>query len=205
MHMKIQLYEYTWYSKLATILFFLLVLPALSFYIGIQYDQTMQVLDPVSYGGSAYPAARQISPRPPVRDGMVSPVATTTVSQRASSEKPYIGSIFPPAAALGSTISLTGSGLGGFEGDAYFFFQRADGKVVRLQGELTTHTTGDAVGAQNVKIALKDPCQPGETIYGDYSGIPAKCDYVHLSPGPYKVFTVPWGNKSNVVDFTIAP
>ncbi len=35
--------EVTWYSKLAAIIFFIGVLPALTFYIGIQYEKTQEV------------------------------------------------------------------------------------------------------------------------------------------------------------------
>jgi hypothetical protein len=52
-----------------------------------------------------------------------------------------------------------------------------------------------------VKVA--EPCQEGETIYGEYSGIPSKCDYVKLTSGVYKVYTEPWGKKSNTVQFTV--
>jgi len=43
MHM-IKWNEYTWYSKLAAIIFFIGVLPALAFYIGVQYEKTAQIL-----------------------------------------------------------------------------------------------------------------------------------------------------------------
>ena len=36
--------EYTWYSKLAALIFFVLVLPGLTFYIGVQYEKTNNYL-----------------------------------------------------------------------------------------------------------------------------------------------------------------
>ena len=40
--------EYTWYSRLASAIFFLLVFPALSFYLGMQFGEiTAQVVVPV--------------------------------------------------------------------------------------------------------------------------------------------------------------
>ena len=121
------------------------------------------------------------------------------------SETPYIGSIYPNSAPVGTTLNITGSNLTGFEGDVYFFFERADGKVVRISGKVTTHTSGDAIGAQNATLVLKEPCEPGQTVYGDYSGIPSTCDYVQLTPGNYKVYTTPWSKTSNVIDFTVIP
>ena len=43
--MAIKFNEVTWYSKLAAILVFLLVLPILTFYIGTQYQKTADVVD----------------------------------------------------------------------------------------------------------------------------------------------------------------
>lgn len=40
----IKWHEYTWYSKLAAIVFFIGILPALTFYIGVQYEKTEEVL-----------------------------------------------------------------------------------------------------------------------------------------------------------------
>lgn len=37
--------QYTWYSKWASLLFFILVLPVLTFYIGIKYQKTITVLN----------------------------------------------------------------------------------------------------------------------------------------------------------------
>ena len=36
--------EYTWYSKLAAIIFFLGILPSWAFYIGTQYKMTLETL-----------------------------------------------------------------------------------------------------------------------------------------------------------------
>ena len=42
--MKIKWNEYTWYSKLLAVLFFIGVLPAWTFYVGVQYEQTVTLL-----------------------------------------------------------------------------------------------------------------------------------------------------------------
>lgn len=118
-------------------------------------------------------------------------------------DTPYIGSIIPWSAKTGTTIEITGSGFLGFESDAYFFFKRADGKIARLSASVSTQNTGDAKGAQTAKVVLKEPCQQGQTVIQDYSGKPIQCDYVQLTPGTYTVYTTPWGNKSNEVQFTI--
>lgn len=118
-------------------------------------------------------------------------------------QTPYIGSVSPSSASVGSTIEVRGSGLTGFEGDIYFFFERADGKIARLPGSISTQMNGDAAGAQTARILLKEPCQQGQTVYADYSGFSSICDYVQLTPGTYKIYTQPWGKMSNKVQFTI--
>ena len=116
---------------------------------------------------------------------------------------PYIGSINPSSVSVGTTIEIRGSSFKGFEGDVYFFFERADGKKIRLPGIVSEQKTEDATGTQIAKVIIKEPCQSGQTIYGDYSGIPYQCDYVQFTPGVYKVSTETWGNKSNTVQFTV--
>ncbi len=46
---KIKWNKYTWYSKLLAIIFFLAVLPAWTFYVGMQYEKTMDALSAASY------------------------------------------------------------------------------------------------------------------------------------------------------------
>jgi hypothetical protein len=41
---QIKWHEYTWYSKLSAWIFFVLVLPALTFYVGIEYERTQNFL-----------------------------------------------------------------------------------------------------------------------------------------------------------------
>ena len=42
---RIEFHKVTWYSRWAAFLFFLLVLPILTFYIGVQYQQTVGVFN----------------------------------------------------------------------------------------------------------------------------------------------------------------
>lgn len=127
-----------------------------------------------------------------------SPAQTTPVAPT-----PFIKTISPSSAKLGTTLTISGTNLSGFEGDLYFFFERTDGKVSRLKGTMASQMAGSPTAAQTVLVILKEPCQAGETVYGDYSGQPSPCNYVKLSPGSYKIYTKPWDNMSNKVSFTI--
>ena len=42
--MSIKFNEVTWYSKLAALIFFLIALPTLTFYMGVEYQKTAQML-----------------------------------------------------------------------------------------------------------------------------------------------------------------
>ncbi len=125
-----------------------------------------------------------------------------TLPATADNITPYISSIAPSYGPKGTVVEIKGSVLSGFESDVYFFFERSDGKVVRLSGVVPLHAVE---GTQTASVVLKEPCQKGEIVGGDYSGIPNPCYYVQLTPGIYKVYTRPWGTKSNEVEFTITP
>ncbi|OHA42655.1 MAG: hypothetical protein A3G59_00490 [Candidatus Taylorbacteria bacterium RIFCSPLOWO2_12_FULL_47_20] len=117
-----------------------------------------------------------------------------------SESAPYISSITPLSGPIGTIVEIRGNDLSGFEGDLDIIFERSDGKKIML-----TDTFGDypKTGGSLIKVIAKEPCQQGETIYGRYSGIPAQCNYIAMTPGTYKVYAEPWGKKSNVVNFTI--
>ena len=113
---------------------------------------------------------------------------------------PNIISISPSSGPVGTVVEIDGVNLSGLEGDLMVTFERMDGKKITL-----TDTFGDyaKTGDKQIKVTVKEPCQKGETVYGSYSGIPAKCDYVQLAPGIYRVYATPWGKSSNVMNFTI--
>lgn len=54
---RIQWNEVTWYSKLGAIILFILVVPALTFYIGTEYEKTMSVTHSLSIPVSYQPAS----------------------------------------------------------------------------------------------------------------------------------------------------
>ena len=50
-----------------------------------------------------------------------------------------------------------------------------------------------------LKVVLKSPlCQTDES----YRGLPF-ASYLNLIPGTYKIYTIPWGKKSNEATFTV--
>lgn len=113
---------------------------------------------------------------------------------------PKIYSISPASGPKGTVVEIRGIGLSGFEGDLDVYFEKPNGKKVML-----TDTFGDYVKTQDklIKVVLVEPCQPGEKVYGRYSGIESECNFVELTPGMYKVYIDHLGTKSNIVNFEI--
>ena len=129
--------------------------------------------------------------------------STTTLPITCKSETdgaPVITSLSSYSGPIGTLLKVNGCNLSGLEGDLKLSFERADGKKTLL-----TDTFGDYPKTSDklIQVRIKEPCQKGEKIIGDYSGIESECQYVELTPGVYKVYTEPWGKKSNVADFTI--
>jgi hypothetical protein len=111
----------------------------------------------------------------------------------------YITSITPTRGPKGTKVKIVGNKLSGFEGDLDIFFEREDGRRIMLSDN-TGSGNGDAFS-----IVVTEPCRRGEKVIGRYSGIESLCDFTELTPGVYKVYVEPWGEKSNIVYFTLTP
>jgi hypothetical protein len=116
-------------------------------------------------------------------------------------EAPFIESIMPRSASKGSLIEIKGLNLSGFEGDLAVTFEGESGDRFTLFDEKSYPLSGASI----IRVALKEPCQKGEIIYGRYSGIESLCDFKEMKPGTYKVYVEPWSKKSNEVSFTLLP
>ncbi len=129
-----------------------------------------------------------------------------TITAPTTTTQPAISSISQSSGPVGTLLELRGQNLSGFEGDLQVIFERSDGKTVILNS-LVPYSTGNYAPTNTtlIKVAVKSPCERGQTVYGAYSGIKAVCDYFEFTPGVYKVYVNPWGVKSNVVNFTLLP
>lgn len=122
---------------------------------------------------------------------------------------PHIDSITPISGPVGTTVEIRGSNLSGLGGELIAVFKRADGKIVNIHSIVpysTVDANGYTIGSVNttlIKVKVEPPCQRGQTVYGDYTGIPSVCDYFEFTPGVYKIYVTPWGKKSNEVQFTV--
>lgn len=105
---------------------------------------------------------------------------------------PVITSLSKASGSLGDKIEINGCNFSGFEGDKVAWIENAGGAKGILYGEFDST-------AKSIKVILKSPLCGKDT---SYSGLP--CDgYLDLMPGNYKIYTEPWGKKSNTVDFII--
>ncbi len=114
---------------------------------------------------------------------------------------PVITSLSSSSGPIGTVLEIKGCNLSGFEGDLDVTFEKSDGTKIILTDKFGTYaTTQDTL----IKVVVKEPCAQGETVYGAYSGIPTICNYTPLKLGTYRVYTMPWGKKSNEMTFTIS-
>ncbi|HMP30596.1 MAG TPA: hypothetical protein PKD85_13405 [Saprospiraceae bacterium] len=108
---------------------------------------------------------------------------------------PIIEIITPASGPIGTKITIKGKNLAGYAGDMIAIFEREDGKKITLWDN--SATDGE------INVIVEESCREGEIVHGRYSGIPQECDYIEFTPGIYKVYTEPWGVKSNFVLFTL--
>jgi len=105
---------------------------------------------------------------------------------------PVITSLSSYSGYVGTKIEIKGCNFAGFEGDKNAWIENGQGVKGILNGE--EGSTG-----KNLKVTIKSPlCQEDNS----YSGLPCK-SYLTLTPGTYKIYTMPWLKKSNEVTFTI--
>ncbi len=105
---------------------------------------------------------------------------------------PVITSLSSYFGSIGTKLEIDGCNFLGFEGNKNAWIENSQGIAGILRIE--TGSTGKLL-----KVTLKSPLCQNDT---SYSGLPCG-SWVDLIPGTYKIYTMPWGKKSNEVSFTI--
>ncbi len=119
-------------------------------------------------------------------------IETPITCQDESEGVPVITSISSTSSSVGTKLEIKGCNFSGFEGDKYAWIKNSNGVSGLLRGE-----SGST--SKLIKVNLSSPLCQKDT---SYSGLP--CDsWLTLTPGMYKIYVYPWGQKSNEVDFTI--
>ncbi len=111
-----------------------------------------------------------------------------------NSPTPRITSILPASGPVGTIVEISGTQLAGFEGDLDAWIENDKGESAFLPGMGSTPRSDQTI---RVKI-FSSLCKSNNS----YSGAPCS-SYLTITPGNYKIYTKPWGVKSNVVNFTV--
>lgn len=94
--------------------------------------------------------------------------------------------------SVGETIEVRGCNFNGFEANLNVWVENVQGVKGIMYSE-----PGSTFKV--MKFILKPAlCQTDES----YRGLPC-AEYLNLTPGSYKIYTIPWGKRSNEATFTI--
>jgi len=105
---------------------------------------------------------------------------------------PVITSLSGYFGSVGAKLEIMGCNFSGFEGDKDAWIENSQGVKGLLRGEAESTS-------KLLKITLNSPLCQKDT---SYSGLP--CDaWLNLTPGAYKIYALPWGKKSNEINFKI--
>ncbi len=158
----------------------------------------------VAFVKKAHPTAQETAPTRALQENTptvlppTTPVAQNTPPSLPTTCKdesegvPVITSLSSDSASVEEKIEIRGCNFSGFEGDKNAWIENREGIKGIFYGEAGSTS-------KFLKLTLKSPlCQRDNS----YSALP--CDaWLTLSPGVYKIYTMPWGKKSNEVNFTI--
>jgi hypothetical protein len=116
--------------------------------------------------------------------------STSTNSQPA----PVITSINPSSGPIGTIVELKGNNLAGFEGELSAWIENSNGEKAFLPG------IGSVPRAdQTIRVKIDSQlCKENLSYKG------GSCSsYLTITPGTYKIYTYPWSNMSNTVQFKV--
>lgn len=118
--------------------------------------------------------------------------STSSTAANCEANLPFITGLSASSGSLGTKLEIFGCNFAGFEGDKTVWIENMDGKKGILYGD--SDSTDEVI-----TVMLQSPLCEEDT---SYSG--KECaTFFNLSSGTYKIFTYPWGRKSNEVSFII--
>ncbi|MDD5054716.1 MAG: S-layer homology domain-containing protein [Candidatus Peribacteraceae bacterium] len=125
---------------------------------------------------------------------LVAPCPTNTCvdGKCVKSLVPSISSVSPNPAKIGSTVTVNGFNLRGFEGDKNLWIENGAGQKGVVLGDSTDSTTV-------VTFKLSGSYCTKDT---SYSGLPCPSS-ITITPGAYHLYAQPWGTMSNKVAFSV--
>ena len=130
-----------------------------------------------------------------VSDTALTPTSDITLPTTCADQEegaPVITSLSVYSGSIGTKLEIRGCNFSGFEGDKNAWIENSQGTNGIIHGEAGSTS-------KLLKITLKSPlCQQDNS----YTGLPCGA-YLTLTPGIYKIYAMPWGEKSNTAIFTI--
>jgi hypothetical protein len=108
---------------------------------------------------------------------------------------PVISSISPLSGIVGTTLTITGNNLNGFEGDRLVTFTNNE------NGQTGVLDNYDVSATAPHTITIVIPAKIC-TVSTGLSGKPCP-SYIQITPGVYSVSVTPWGTESNKVQFAV--
>ena len=119
---------------------------------------------------------------------------SSTASSTTTQPAPVITSINPSSGPIGTIVELKGNNLAGFEGELNAWIENSKGEKAFLPG------IGSVPRAdQTIRVKIDSQlCKENLSYKG------GQCSsHMTITPGTYKIYTYPWGNMSNTVQFTV--
>ena len=136
----------------------------------------------------------QISDMEKISDRMLSTFEfTSPITDQYGRPIPIINNISPDSGTAGTSVEIKGSGFAGFESDLNLWIENSEGVKGIIYGDKNSSN------GNSIKFVLPaTACQEDNS----YSGLPCS-KTLQLTPGNYKIYVLPWGSKSNEVNFKI--
>ena len=124
-------------------------------------------------------------------------LTTSSPSSTTTEPAPVITSINPSSGPIGTIVELKGNNLAGFEGELSAWIENSNGEKAFLPGSGSVPRADQTIRVKiDSRLCKFDYGMKGEPVGGCTS-------YLTITPGTYKIYTYPWGNMSNTVQFTV--
>jgi len=128
-------------------------------------------------------------------------VATSTDAN--GNPLPHLDYLTPEQGVVGATIDLVVENLNGFEGDLNAWIVNSSGETAFLPAAENLYANGTYKtlypNHEVIRVKISPTlCQSDN----EYSGLPCAKSMI-ITPGSYGIYTKPWGNKSNILIFTV--
>src|SRR5581483_8299212 len=179
--------EYTWYSRLAALIVFILLLPILTFYLGVQYQKTADVLS--LSANAPLPAGNYSNSGGSIPVTIVTSTTTSTTTVITTTSKPQINSLNPSSGSAGTEVTISGLN-----------FDRNSNQITFGSSNGRHHPDGSA---DNKTLTFTVPASGPSGILCSSARSCIGISALRLTSGTYPVSVINKNGTSNVVQFSL--